>query len=163
MVRRSTGVLSGWSITSTGRERGEELLAEELDARGVRAGVVAHYEAFLVCNPELLAICTDWQVRSDAIAMELNDHRDDPYDAAVLERLTALHVRACSLLVGLEELLPRFEPYRRRLGTALDRARSGGVDWVTKPMIDSYHTVWFELHEDLLATLGRQRSNEVEQ
>jgi hypothetical protein len=27
-------------------------------------------------------------------------------------------------------------------------------------MIDSYHTVWFELHEDLLATLGRQRSQE---
>ena len=26
--------------------------------------------------------------------------------------------------------------------------------------IDSYHTVWFELHEDLLATLGRERSTE---
>ena len=24
-------------------------------------------------------------------------------------------------------------------------------------MIDSYHTVWFELHEDLLATLGIER------
>ena len=27
-------------------------------------------------------------------------------------------------------------------------------------MIDSYHTVWFELHEDLLATLGIERSSE---
>jgi hypothetical protein len=27
-------------------------------------------------------------------------------------------------------------------------------------MIESYHTVWFELHENLLATLGIQRSKE---
>jgi hypothetical protein len=27
-------------------------------------------------------------------------------------------------------------------------------------MIASYHTVWFELHEDLLATLGIERSSE---
>ena len=28
-------------------------------------------------------------------------------------------------------------------------------------MIDSYHTVWFELHEDLLATLGLERAAET--
>ncbi len=27
-------------------------------------------------------------------------------------------------------------------------------------MIESYHTVWFELHENLLATLGIQRARE---
>jgi hypothetical protein len=27
-------------------------------------------------------------------------------------------------------------------------------------MIASYHTVWFELHEDLLCTLGIERSSE---
>jgi hypothetical protein len=27
-------------------------------------------------------------------------------------------------------------------------------------MIDSYHSVWFELHEDLLATLGIERGSE---
>lgn len=161
MVRRSIGALSGWSMTRSGRNRGEQLLAQELDAAGVRAGVSERYEVFLVFNPELLAICTDWQVRSDAVPIELNDHRDPAYDRAVLERLGALHRRACRLLADLEELLPRFGPYRARLGTALDRARSGGVDWVTRPMIDSYHTVWFELHEDFLATLGRQRSEET--
>ena len=35
-----------------------------------------------------------------------------------------------------------------------------GVEWFTKPVIDSYHTVWFELHEDLLATLGIERASE---
>jgi hypothetical protein len=28
-------------------------------------------------------------------------------------------------------------------------------------MIDSYHTVWFQLHEDLLNTLGIDRSTEA--
>jgi hypothetical protein len=28
-------------------------------------------------------------------------------------------------------------------------------------MIPSYHTIWFELHEDLLATLGIERGSEA--
>jgi hypothetical protein len=28
-------------------------------------------------------------------------------------------------------------------------------------VVDSYHTVWFELHEDLLCTLGLERSSET--
>ena len=40
------------------------------------------------------------------------------------------------------------------------RVTEGDRDWFTKPTIDSYHTVWFELHEDLLATLGLERSSE---
>jgi hypothetical protein len=28
---------------------------------------------------------------------------------------------------------------------------------VDSPLIDSFHTVWFELHEHLLATLGIER------
>ena len=39
--------------------------------------------------------------------------------------------------------------------------RAGERDWFAKPMIDSYHTVWFQLHEDLLNTLGIERSKEV--
>ena len=39
--------------------------------------------------------------------------------------------------------------------------RRGETDWLTKPIIDSYHTVWFELHEDLLATLGLERGHEA--
>ena len=31
--------------------------------------------------------------------------------------------------------------------------------WVAQPKIDSCHTVWMELHEDLLATLGLERLN----
>jgi hypothetical protein len=39
--------------------------------------------------------------------------------------------------------------------------QSGEIEWFTKPMIESYHTIWFELHEDLLASLGLDRAKEV--
>lgn len=162
MVSRSTGVLSGWSLTPAGRARGERLLAEELDSLGVRSGVLAVYGTFGVINADLLVICSAWQVRGGVDAHELNDHTDAAYDDAVLERLWGLHRRAYAMLSELEDLLPRFAGYRPRLDAALERVGRGDVDWVTKPMIDSYHTVWFELHEDLLATLGRQRSDEVD-
>jgi hypothetical protein len=37
---------------------------------------------------------------------------------------------------------------------------AGDHDWFTKPMHPSYHSSWFELHEDLLVTLGRERNQE---
>lgn len=54
----------------------------------------------------------------------------------------------------------RFRGYAERLDAAHQRVRAGDHEWITAPSIDSYHTVWFELHEDLLATLGRDRSQE---
>jgi hypothetical protein len=50
----------------------------------------------------------------------------------------------------------RFGRYRVRLSDALARARSGAGGYVTEEMA-SYHSVWFQLHEDLLATLGIPR------
>jgi hypothetical protein len=53
-------------------------------------------------------------------------------------------------------VLPRFGRYRARLGDALVMARSGRTEYVTDDF-EAYHTVWFQLHEDLLATLGIPR------
>jgi hypothetical protein len=60
----------------------------------------------------------------------------------------------------LADALDRFAHYGPRLGHAIDRVEAGEVEYATKPMIDSYHTVWFELHEDLLSTLGKERASE---
>ena len=45
---------------------------------------------------------------------------------------------------------------------ALARADRGEKKWVDEPGIDSCHMVWFELHEDLLTTLGLERASESE-
>jgi hypothetical protein len=63
-------------------------------------------------------------------------------------------------LQELGRVLARFGVYDQRFDHAAVRVASGDHDWFTKPSIDSYHTVWFELHENLLATLGIDRSSE---
>jgi hypothetical protein len=86
----------------------------------------------------------------------VNDHADPAYDARVLDRLTDLDRRAEVACAGLFAAMLRFRRYRVRLGDALARARSGALDYVTDST-ESYHAVWFQLHEDLLATLGIPR------
>lgn len=55
--------------------------------------------------------------------------------------------------------LERFSGYPERYAAGLDKAGQGQRSWVDQPRIDSCHTVWMELHEDLLATLGLERGS----
>ena len=78
----------------------------------------------------------------------------------VVEQLVALDARVQPICAELSGALARFSSYGPRLAAAAERVRSGDTDWFTKPMIPSYHTVWFEMHEDLLCTLGIERGSE---
>ena len=51
----------------------------------------------------------------------------------------------------------RMAAYENKLESALEKAEDGDVEWVSAADIESYHTVWFEMHEDLLRLLGRTR------
>jgi hypothetical protein len=158
LVKRRQGVeVSGWTLTPQGRAEHEKRLADELDAAGARAEVERRYAEFTRLNAPVLQVCTDWQLRDGG----LNDHGDRAYDAEVVDRLGDLHEQAQPLLAGLAAALPRFAGYRDRLRTAVDRVRAGEREWFDKPLIDSFHSVWFELHEDLLATLGLERAAET--
>jgi hypothetical protein len=145
----------GWSLTPDGRAAHAEAVAGELSDEG-RAEVEAAYRRFLALNPSLLQVCTDWQLRTGAV----NDHSDAAYDADVIARLGAVHDQVLLVLADLARALDRFDGYTARLQNALDRVRAGEHDWFTRPILDSYHAVWFELHEDLLATLGIERGHE---
>jgi len=158
LVSRKQGVdVSGWVLSPQGRAEHQKRLADELDAAGARAAVEARYAEFAELNPVVLQVCTDWQLRDGA----LNDHRDAAHDTSVVDRLAEAHERARPVLTGLATALPRFAGYADRLQHALDQVRAGRREWFDKPLIDSYHSVWFELHEDLLATLGLERSTET--
>jgi hypothetical protein len=154
------GIPAGWSLTADGRTVLSELLATELDGRGARDRVESGYRHFLSLNTELLSVCTDWQVRRTPGGEVVNDHADAVHDARVLRRLDGLHGRTLPLLADLAAALDRLVGYGDRLERAYLAIRSGATEWLTRPTIDSYHTVWFELHEDLLATLGRTRTDE---
>ena len=160
LVRERRGRISGHALTPEGKDLGSRLLAEELDACGGRPAVEAAYRDFLGFNDQLLGVCTAWQLRDLDGESHINDHSDPEYDRTVHLRLEELHGRVIPVLDVLASVLDRFDGHRLRLQTALDRVLAGEHDWFTKPMFPSYHSVWFELHEDLLATLGTERATE---
>ena len=157
LATRVAGDFGGWGLTEAGRAVDAERITDELEAAGARTVVAEAYDGFLELNPELLDLCTAWQMRSvDGVATP-NDHTDPVYDARVLDRLADLDQRAAAACADLSATMLRFRRYRVRLADALGRARSGALDYVADN-VESYHSVWFQLHEDLLATLGIPRT-----
>ncbi len=104
---------------------------------------------------------TAWQMRDVGGEMTINDHTDPDHDDAVLQQLGGLHADTIGWLCGITDRCGRFEDYRARLERALARARAGDSRFVASPRVDSYHGVWFELHEELIRLAGRRRSDEV--
>ena len=78
----------------------------------------------------------------------------------VIARLKAIDTAVTPVLDDLAAALDRYRHYAPRFAAALARLDAGELEWFTKPLIDSYHTIWFELHEDLLSSLGLERSKE---
>jgi hypothetical protein len=150
-----TGRLSGFTITPAGVERLEELLASE----GLRGSddLESCYETFLRLNPKVLKISSDWQVRRESGNDVPNDHSDAAYDYSVVERLCKMHMRARDCMDAIARCASRYSAYGSRLDSCVQRLESGDRTAFTAPLAESYHTVWFELHQDLLLTLGRQR------
>ena len=123
----------------------------------VNEAFVAAYEAFERINVQLKALITDWQTVAVGGERIVNDHSDKAHDAAVIDRLGDLHDRADSIFKTLAAHHPRLQFYRTHLLAALEKAEDGAVQWVSDAKIESYHTLWFELHEDLLRIMGRVR------
>jgi hypothetical protein len=159
-VSYRNGRISGWSLTTAGRIEGERRLAEELDATGSRAVVTAAYQRFVALNRQFLGACTRWQLRAEDGTHFVNDHSDASYDASVVAELDEIDDAVQPICQELAAASPRFGYYNGRFAAARVRVHAGEHDWFTKPVIDSYHTVWFELHENLLATLNLERADE---
>ncbi|MBW3574405.1 MAG: transcriptional regulator [Actinobacteria bacterium] len=150
----------GWRLLPEGAAVHATWLADELEVSGARKAVEEAHRRFLELNPELLSACTAWQRRLVEGAPVANDHTDAAYDQQVVARLVAVHHRITPVLDELADHLARFGSYAQRLQDALDHVRAGAGDWFTRPLIDSYHSVWFELHQDLLDTLAIDRATE---
>jgi len=133
----------GFTLTATGRAELGALLARERRDRGA---LEARYDDFVATDGRLKAQIAAWQLAVVAAA------------AAALGELRAVAGEAVAVAERLAAVLPRLAPYARRLAAAADALARGDTRFVASPRVDSLHQVWFELHEDLLVTLGRERA-----
>lgn len=153
--------LDGWSLTDSGKTENERQLAAERVSADPDGVVAATYRAFLPLNARLLRAVTDWQIKpTETDQFAPNDHFDPAWDVRILEELTTLGRELVPLIENLSAILARFDGYVARYKSALRRATSGEHDWIDKTGVDSCHRVWFQLHEDLVATLGIDRRTE---
>jgi hypothetical protein len=151
------GANGTFMVTPAGRSWLDERYPEAFAALRDDPEAGAAYERFERINRDLLTLFTDWQMVAAAGGRTPNDHADADYDRAIVDRLGDLHERAEKTLARFAALEPRLDVYRRRLDDAYDKVLAGEHEHVSGARIDSYHTVWFELHEDLLRMLGRER------
>jgi hypothetical protein len=126
------------------------------DLRG-DAEIAALVTRFEAVNSSLLETMSAWQLVDVGGRKVANDHSDADYDDKVITRIDRLVQRLQPLLDALAAYDPRFEGYGRRFTIALDGIDAGDHGFVSSPVRDSVHNVWFEFHEDLLRTLGRDR------
>jgi hypothetical protein len=145
-------------ITPEGREKLTALLDEERPSVDQESLTQAYHE-FDDFNTEMKALMTDWQMRDAATP---NDHTDADYDAAVVARLAPFDGRFAPVLQQMIAAAPRLAPYPARFANAVAKVGEGDNSYLARPITDSYHTVWFELHEDLIGLLGRTRQAEAE-
>jgi pyruvate,orthophosphate dikinase len=113
-------------------------------------------------NMLLKEIITAWQMKDVDGEQVMNDHTDAEYDGAVIARLKdEVHPQATPIITRLTELVPRFARYQERLEESLVKLEAGDGQYMAHPMKDSYHTVWFEMHEEMIKLARRDRASEA--
>lgn len=147
-------------LTADGKAVAAERIAADAATWGSEQANAA-LDAFLALDHRMKSTVTAWQMRDVDGQQVFNDHADKAYDAAVLADLAALHADTEAWLGPLGAALPRLGVYLRRLARANAAAQAGDPTYVASPRVDSYHGIWFELHEDLIRLAGRSRAEEV--
>jgi hypothetical protein len=143
-------------VSPEGRDRLNALLAEERS--GIDQSVLSKsYDEFRAVNQVFKELISDWQIKEG----QPNSHDDPEYDGAVLDRLDDVHQQVLPIIAAVTTVLPRLGAYGKKLDSALAKVKDGDTVWLARPIIDSYHTVWFELHEELIAASGLTREEEA--
>ena len=149
----------GLQLTPEGRGWLRGQLDAERD-RTDRSAADRLYRNFVALDDRFKRLIVNWQVRTVDGRDVINDHTDAAYDRAVREKLCAFHAESMSLMDDICAIAWRLQPYRLRLARAAAAVSAGDGTMVASPFKDSYHTVWFELHEELMHLSGRDRATE---
>jgi pyruvate,orthophosphate dikinase len=149
-----------FALSADGKSLSAEMLAADRARWGDKSADDA-LEAFLPLDQRVKDVVTAWQVRDAGGQQVLNDHSDLDHDAAVLADLASINDDVAAWLNRLSDDLPRLAAYAARLERASGMVAEGEHRYIASPTVDSYHSVWFELHEELILLAGRNRADEV--
>lgn len=156
--KTAMGSKGRFMITPAGRDLLEEAYPRWFAAERASAEVAAAMDDFEAgVNRQVLKLTTDWQTVEIDGERQPNDHGDAAYDEKVIDRLGKVLDRTESVLAPLIAMRPEIKRFLDRAGTALTRASSGETDYVSGVRVDSFHTVWFQMHEHILRITGRER------
>jgi hypothetical protein len=141
-VKQRSGKVTGASLTPAGKAR-LVLLAGETFTNEHLVEIASAYDEFLAPNQEFKALVVFWQKTPDV--------------SATVARLESLHSQVAKVVERAAGAHQRFGAYLPRLERALCAFRGGDHEALARPLSESYHDIWMELHEDLLRSLGRAR------
>jgi pyruvate,orthophosphate dikinase len=116
-----------------------------------------HCHMFEEINKDFKNLITRWQIKEIDGEFIPNDHSDPEYDMAILESLAEIHEKTIKLLNKMSEIFPFLRGYISRFEKAFSLLMSGSLEYMADPDKQSYHTIWFELHETLLKMSGMRR------
>lgn len=157
LTTRREGRMAGSMLTADGRQEHTERLADDLASSGMEPVLQESYKNFIPVNSQFKKVCSSWQLRDDTGVP--NDHSDPAYDANVIKQLVETHEQLERALEAPAAALARIAVYPSRLSLALRRVRDGEIAALARPMADSYHDIWMELHQDLLLSLRHERDS----
>ena len=125
-----------------------------------RATAERLYQDFMALDGRFKQLVTDWQIRAIDGNKVPNDHGDAAYDAGIRAQLAEFHHANMALLPDIVALSSRLTPFAQRFPRAARAFAAGDGSMIASPLKDSYHTIWFELHEELIHLAGRDRATE---
>jgi predicted transcriptional regulator len=157
VVKETRDIIEKWKITSDGERVVNSYRQLALERTGQRETIIKKFEEFEnIYNMKFKHLATAWQVKIVNGRPVVNDHSDPEYDSAILNQVLDLHKNVLSTLKVIAGAIPMFRIYIERLDDAAKKMKENPREYFIRNE-DSYHNVWFELHENVLRLWGRER------
>lgn len=139
---------------------GESAVAEHrrllLEQSGRKDDLLRYCDEFEKVNGRFKELVARWQMKDENGIQIVNNHRDREYDLAIISELTKTHEETTNIINEISEAIPTYQRFIGRFCLALQRVTDGNTSYMDQAR-DSYHGIWFELHESLLKLSGMKR------
>jgi pyruvate,orthophosphate dikinase len=129
-------------------------IAEALETQRAAVGgrLEECYADFSPLNLGFKQLVTWWQTAGK--------EEGEPGLARLTSELRALHEVFLPIVGRAASVAPRLAAFTGRFEAAVAAVAGGDASMLASPMKESYHTLWFDFHEELIALSGRSRADE---